>query len=84
MLHFGPRRSLHLTVCRHCALQLFPRYRISSVLNVSRKCSRAGLVTGKLLISQFIRSRKPFRRSDGRYIVFMAINGDFTPVTMLP
>lgn len=47
------------------------------ILNTYRKCSRAGLVVGKLLISQFIRRRKRFRRADGRSVVFRSTSGLF-------
>ncbi len=45
-------------------------------------CLRAGLVSGKLLISRLIRGLKRLTRTDGRTVVLLAIRGVFTPGTM--
>src|SRR6516225_3846540 len=55
-------------VCRWCALRFHSFFAVSAIFACYATCFRAGLVSGKLLISRLLRSSKCLKRTDDRSV----------------
>jgi hypothetical protein len=62
-------------VCRKCAAGFISMRAKTLLSNTRAVCSRAGLINGKLLFSQSIRSGNCLRRSDGRIVGMRLTSG---------